>query len=135
MKEVWVDISVPRDTGRIEVNRRIILILRDVTKGFLPGREWGQFCVLRRIRGADSKRKADLSQHEAFRRMSCLSQQARLESFSKVVKYRETTTRCRHEIIKEYRLGPQVDDGKRPPTADSRVKIQNGGTPATSPAR
>lgn len=30
------------------------------------------------------------------------SQQARLESFQKVVNYCESTTRCRHEIIKEY---------------------------------
>ncbi|KAL1968838.1 hypothetical protein VTN77DRAFT_1199 [Rasamsonia byssochlamydoides] len=30
------------------------------------------------------------------------SKQARLESFQKVIKYCETTTRCRHEIIKEF---------------------------------
>ncbi|OXV11994.1 hypothetical protein Egran_00244, partial [Elaphomyces granulatus] len=63
------------------------------------------------------------------------SQQARLESFDKVVQYCETTTRCRHEIIKEYSGDLDVKSmmGSTHQTADTKVKIQNSGTPATSP--
>ncbi|KAL1854294.1 hypothetical protein Plec18170_005058 [Paecilomyces lecythidis] len=62
------------------------------------------------------------------------SHQARIESFKKVVRYCETTTRCRHEIIKEYSgdldlemMGSQVPREYNPTQAG-----QNGSSP-TSP--
>lgn len=70
------------------------------------------------IKPKDSLRgRSDFERRDQKKR----SQQARLESFEKVVEYCETTTRCRHEIIKEY--SGDLD-------LESKVKVEDG---ATSP--
>jgi len=64
---------------------------------------------------------------------------ARLESFQKVVKYCETTTRCRHEIIREYSGDLELEQmgsiSSQPPRPHNNQGNRNGQdtTQATSP--
>ncbi|KAJ9229857.1 hypothetical protein DTO169E5_8685 [Paecilomyces variotii] len=61
------------------------------------------------------------------------SHQARIDSFKKVVRYCETTTRCRHEIIKEYSgdLDLEMMGSQVPREYNSTQAGQNGSFPAS----
>lgn len=54
------------------------------------------------------------------------NQQARLESFNKVIRYCETTTRCRHDIIKEFGGDLELETRLRlaPQPAAQRIKSE-----------
>lgn len=77
---------------------------------------------------ADGRRRRAIQDPAAKER----NKQARLESFQKVIKYCETTTRCRHEIIKEFSgdLELEMMGSRQESLGDNRSA--NGTSPSSS---
>ncbi|EEH43381.1 uncharacterized protein PADG_08306 [Paracoccidioides brasiliensis Pb18] len=72
--------------------------------------DWHFEAALQGNNPASKKRKATTANLEAKIR----NQEALLESFKRMVKYCETTTRCRHDVIREF-------FGERDPNLDARM--------------